>query len=85
MLQALIAPVAGAAGWLSAALTYADEHGIELRTEIRIGQPGLPVGRSRWSYNRRISWRALAPRLTGTGRLSWAEEGDSISYIPGAY
>ena len=25
------------AGWLSAALAYADEHGIELRTEIRIG------------------------------------------------
>lgn len=25
------------AGWLSAALAYADEHGVELRTEIRIG------------------------------------------------
>lgn len=26
------------AGWLSAALAYADEHGVELGTEIRIGQ-----------------------------------------------
>jgi hypothetical protein len=39
----------------------------------------------RWAYNEKISWWAFAPSPDWTSaRLSWAEEGDSISYIPGA-
>jgi nucleotide-binding universal stress UspA family protein len=35
--RAHVAEERACAGWLSAALAYADEHGVELRTEIRIG------------------------------------------------
>ena len=58
------------AGWLSAALAYADEHGVELRTEIRIGLVAqqlvgaaaahqadlLILGRSRHT----VTWRQIA-------------------------
>lgn len=40
----------------------------------------------RWSYNERISWWSVAPAPDwDSARLSWADSGDSISYIPGAH
>ena len=40
----------------------------------------------RWSYNEKISWWAVAPAPDwNSDRLSWAEDGDSICYIPGAH
>lgn len=40
----------------------------------------------RWSYHEKISWWAVAPAPDwNSARLSWAQGGDSISYIPGAH
>jgi hypothetical protein len=39
----------------------------------------------RWAYNEKISWWTVAPAPDWpSSRLSWADDGDSISYIPGA-
>ncbi|MGD0377235.1 MAG: hypothetical protein ABSB01_21950 [Streptosporangiaceae bacterium] len=39
----------------------------------------------RWSYNEKISWWAVAPQPDWpTSCLSWAESGDSVSYVSGA-
>jgi nucleotide-binding universal stress UspA family protein len=66
------------AGWLSAALAYADERGVELRTEIRIGRVAqqlaaagaahradlLIIGRSRAVVSRRQILGTTADQLS---------------------
>lgn len=66
------------ASWLSAALAYADQHGVELRTEIRICPVArqlagaaaahradlLVVGCSRYPANRRLCLTGLADQLS---------------------
>ncbi|GAB3077747.1 hypothetical protein [Pedococcus soli] len=37
----------------------------------------------RWSYNSGTSWWALAPEPDWSQRLSWAETGRSMDYVPG--
>jgi hypothetical protein len=40
----------------------------------------------RWSYNDKISWWSVAPTPDwDSARLSWADSGDDVSYIPGAH
>jgi hypothetical protein len=43
--------------------------------------PGEATGR--WSYNSNISWWALTPEPLWSSRVSWADTGHSISYVPG--
>jgi len=38
----------------------------------------------RWSYNESISWWTLPPAPAWSDRLSWADSGRSMRYVPGA-
>jgi len=69
-------------GWLSFALAYADDHGVPLRTEIRIGPVGrqlaaaaaahradlLIVGRSNRDFIRRRLLRTTADKVSRHAR-----------------
>lgn len=38
----------------------------------------------RWNYNPRISWWSLAPEPDWSQRISWADTGHSMGYVPGS-
>lgn len=66
-----------ASAFLAGVLGVLSRHGTVLY------HPGPATGR--WSYNEVISWWAVAPEPDWeTSRLSWAESGYSIAYVPGA-